>query len=258
MVLKLTKKERKMKFISMSKILGTIAITIVMAGCTGNSPAVNQNLHYSPKGVVKVKNNYYLIPTKGYYRKNVVISTKSKKEKLTSEMVKVLTNGKFKMKNKYLPVYTQYGERKFRELISESQKINFNKYPNITKMEDIMKIPKVNKIGAKMEALVISGQIFTVPPLTSSQVAKYKKQQRILKQKQATYARQQARMNNDPRVVAARIQANATAQQTRAIQQQTRAYEEQQSRNRIRAMGNSLAPKTVNVKIVKPYNDFSL
>ena len=68
-----------------------------------------------------------------------------------------------------------------------------------------------------------------------------------------SYVRQQQKLNNDPRVIAARIQANATMQSAYMQQQQMQSMQRQQRNQNMQIqnqmMYNQIMPKTYRVNV---------
>jgi hypothetical protein len=221
--------------LKISVILGSIALFLI--GCGETQPsfdASKQSLGHFQKHVITVRDKYYMVP---------VISLGSRLDAKWAYINRVTSSGLLECKKD--DVYALHSS--FR---SEDEKINkayldsltpeelktLSKHPTIIPQKDSKEFGAIVAYETK---LVREGKMACIAPMTKQQVKEYK-----------AYKKQQDKINNDPKVIAARIQANTQLQQARMEKD---ARDKEAAFQSIQNLNNQLAnmtPKTYNVNVM--------
>ena len=202
---------------------GALAAVVFLSGCAATQPPLAQQ---KPMIIKQPNGKYYIVPV-GAVGKPL----NSKEARALTKM----TKGLLHCKSGYGLVASRSTAKKIDDLVrrynskltpKELQKENRNPglilKPNSREYREFLSFVRKK---------VQEGDLGCLPPMTSSQVRQYK-----------AYVRQQQKLANDPRVVAARIQANA---QMRAAYMQKQAIDNMAWQS----MMNAMTPRTHNVFI---------
>ncbi len=173
-------------------MLVSTGVVLLFTGCTGNVP---KPLHQQQRVVKNIGNNYYYVPAQSYG---------FKVDKKVAYMNNVITGGLLQCRENDVVVETLKSSKDGKKLLKEY-------FSTLTAAElkvarsNSLTIPK--KEGKEFQKFIAtgtkaarSGEIYCINPMSNKDVKQYK-----------AYQAQQAKINNDPRVVAARIQAQSAA-----------------------------------------------
>ncbi len=172
------------------KLLMGVGVALLFVGCTGNTP---KPLHQQQRVVKNIGTHYYHVPAG---------ASGFKLDKKTAYMNNVVSSGLLQCKENYVYIETQRASK-------VSQKLGQAYFSSLTVSElkasrsNSLTIPR--KEGKEFREVVKattkdvrSGEAYCLPPMTRKQVKQYK-----------AYQAQQAKINNDPRVIAARANQSA-------------------------------------------------
>jgi len=172
------------------KVLIGIGGTLLLIGCTGNSP---KPMYQQQKVVWQAGGKYYYAPVNAIGRRmndTLVYMNKVSSSGLLQckkDYALLIDNSVFKkeqeVNDKYLNILTPA------EIIAWRK--NYKKIPRT----DSKEFQELVKIDTK---LVREGKLACIPPMSKKEVSQYK-----------AYQKQQAKINNDPRVIAARANQQA-------------------------------------------------
>lgn len=167
------------------KILISISAAILFTGCATNTP---KPLHQQQRVVKNIGEHYYYVPAQ---------AEGFKLNKKYAYLNRVVSSGLLECKTNYAFIQTANAKKKINKVVNEyyaslspSELIQIRKHPTA--------IPKKNEkefqsiIQVETQA-VREGEAYCIPPMPQKQVEQYK-----------AYLAQQAKINNDPRVIAAR------------------------------------------------------
>ena len=180
--------ERQMKLLL--KMLVSVGVVLLFAGCAGNTV---KPLHQQQKVVRQDGGKYYYVPANVFG--GVVTKPWAYKNKVeTSGLLEcpvgyglVISLNEQKKHNEL--------NRKYRSILTASELKTYDTHPTITPKSDSQ---EYKKMVSEFTAMVRRGSMACIRPMTNKEVQQYK-----------AYIKQQQKINNDPRVIAARANQQA-------------------------------------------------
>lgn len=214
------------------KFLVGLITALFIVGCANNvaEPALGQQ----QRVVKNIGEHYYYVPA---YAQGFKLSKKLAylNNVVSSGLLDCKENYAFIESNKVKaemdkPVKDYYASLTVEEL----KQVHY--HPTAIPKRDGKEFQKIIEV----ETLAVrNGEAGCIPPMPKKQVKEYK-----------TYLAKQAEINNDPRVIAARIQANAQLQQARMEKESRDRAATQQSLQNLNQQLQNMTPKTYNVNVM--------
>ncbi len=177
---------RKMEF----KLLMGMGIALLFVGCTGNTP---KPMYQQQKVVRQAGGKYYYAPVNaigGSMDNKMVYLNKVSSSGLLQckkDYALLIDGSVFKKEQKVNNAYLA--------ILTPSELLALSKHPTNIPKKNSKEFQKLIKIDTE---LVRAGKLACIPPMSQKQVNQY-----------IAYQKQQAKINNDPRVIAARANKSA-------------------------------------------------
>ncbi len=172
------------------KLLMGVGIALLFVGCTGNTP---KPLHQQQRVVKNMGKHYYYVP---------VYAQGGKLNKKWAYLNGVTSSGLLHCKKNYAWIANSKADKKsqkalgaYEAILTPSERKELYTHPTSIPRKDTKEYRNLVKVETE---LVKSGQAYCMPPMSQKQVKQYK-----------AYQAQQAKINNDPRVIAARANQSA-------------------------------------------------
>jgi len=172
------------------KILISVGTALLFSGCTGNTP---KPLAQQQRVVKNIGNHYYYVPS---------YAQGGKLDKKWAYINGITSSGLLQCKKNYAwlanPKADQESQKalgSYEAILTASERKELYTHPTSIPRKDTKEYRNMVKVETE---LVRSGQTYCMPPMSQKKVKEYK-----------AYQAQQAKINNDPRVIAARANQSA-------------------------------------------------
>ncbi len=172
------------------KLLMGVGVALLFVGCTGNTP---KPLHQQQRVVKNIGTHYYHVPA---------YADGFKLNKKYAYLNRVVSSGLLECKTNYAFIQTSNAKDKIGKATTEyyaslspAELIQIRKHPTAIPRRNEKEFQKIIQVETKA---VRGGEAYCIAPMSQKQVRQYQ-----------AYQAQQAKINNDPRVIAARTNQQA-------------------------------------------------
>ncbi len=172
------------------KLLMGVGVALLFVGCTGNTP---KPLHQQQRVVKNIGNHYYYVPA---------YAQGGKLDKKWAYLNGISSSGLLQCKKNYVLISNPKAMQKsgkttqaYQAILTPSELKELSAHPTSIPKRNSKEFKNLIKTDTE---LARTGQLYCIPPMSQKQVKQYK-----------AYQAQQAKINNDPRVIAARANQSA-------------------------------------------------